>query len=461
MTERAAVGLHIGANVVAAVRLANGVSAAAHVCPIVDDSQLYEAVAQCLDAVRPPRRLYRIPCHISLGPSRSQICCVPAAVRRSAHERLAMVELTAGAHFFHDAESLHIVIGEQEPDGALWAHACDRALHTALMSATAGWGVRVQRIAPSLDALASHSGPGTHTLSRYDGPHTVGHACATDGRLIRAWRAIRHSDSVEHGATVVCDTTSLVRAAHTVDDGSDGALECAYAAAMARPNARFAITVERRLQSSGTWVSPAIMTAAALLLTTVSLALPGWRAERSARASEEAIARLVPRYRIARVAQLRADSVQRAETAIAQLRDESVPALFVLRRLGDVLPTSAYLVSLSLDSTVVQASMVSAESATMLEALSAANGLDSVSLVGAITRETAPSLYGTGVPMLPTGVSGATDALSERVAIRFRAKPFPLDSVGPTLRRQPRAEQNAQPTSVALAGANRTGGAQP
>jgi hypothetical protein len=153
--------------------------------------------------------------------------------------------------------------------------------------------------------------------------------------------------------------------------------------------------------------------------------------------------------------------VQRAETAIAQLRDESVPALFVLRRLGDVLPTSAYLVSLSLDSTVVQASMVSAESATMLEALSAANGLDSVSLVGAITRETAPSLYGTGVHMLPTGVSGATDALSERVAIRLRAKPFPLDSVGPTLRRQPRAEQNAQPTSVALAGANRTGGAQP
>lgn len=414
MTAHRRIGICLGRNAVAAV-FTDGRSIAAQASESVSGGvTVSEALRQCLAVVRPKRAWRRIECHVALEPSLVQVKrLTDLPVLQSARERLSMLELVAGEHFLGNVGALSLVAGEAEAAGGVWVFAVDRALLLMLATELTGAGFTLRALTPVIDLLAATSTAECGAVERREPGGTVAYGVFEHGRLTGAWRA---SVSNSAGATPAHGSGSAV----AIDERSYAEMHAAaHAAALAPSRSRFAHQTFRAGGGRNRATPLRALIAIASCLTLAALVAPGLRARYDANRVEREIQMIAPTLSEALSQRRAADSQARLQTQITQFRSSGVRGLRVLSQVSELLTDDAYVTALSVDSVSAQATFAAPSATELLESFASGAAFDSVSLVGAVSREAfAPGQMASGI--LASPAQSPTSARGfERISLRF------------------------------------------
>ena len=353
--------------------------------------------------------------HVALECSRAQvrrISGIPPLA--SLDQRHAIADLSRDEHFLGTRDNLSVFVGEQEMDGSLWVMCAESQLIHCIADAALESRVRLMRVVPVLDLLAAAGEPVSTELTHSDGDFVRGHAQVVAGRLTKAWRTVSEPE-------IGAPSESSRGLDELVVPATSPQFDAARAVLASLPRSRFAdptmfsvpdappVPSRLRLRLS----LAAVLTAVAVLASPLKARLEADRAALE-------IERELPAFRLAAAQRRGLDSLQTLVNAIRAFRAANAPALSVMATLGGALTEDSFVSSLTVDSLSVQATLLAPSATEVVERLGAASGIDSVSLMGAITRERlaaslAPNTYNAIGPM--AGI-GPTREL-ERVAVRF------------------------------------------
>ncbi len=449
MNERVVVGLHIGSDEITAVRVQNGTVTAFSSEQILNEEMLASAVKSCLLAVKPASRWTRTRCEVALGAGRVQvrrIAGIPVvASRRSA---LAMIQTSVGEYFLGARGALDVAVGGQEEDGSLWAFACDASLRQAIHEVVSSVEFTLHRFRPAVDLLATLPLAGGGQLSVPDGARAVAHVSVKDGLIARTWRT--NASAVDH-AYVGLPADAIAAFALQIPATEHHRYLVPWLATQHNCRGRFLSTMTAEL--SATQPSPARLWAwgtAAAVFTIAALATPLVRSRASAARSSAGISPLAARYSIVSSRARTVDSASLVTAEIHRFRSGGAHALAVLTNIATALPEDAVVTSLSADSTSVQASLLASSAADLIESLGRMRSVDSLTLVGAVTRE--PLGRGRSAELgFPTTTARMPEAVvMERISVRFRSDRLAIvtDSSATVRRLSP------QPRAAAVASAS-------
>lgn len=417
MNRRQVVGVCVGQDVVTTALTVRGTVVTKSRRSCGGDVSMAGALRQSLTAVRPKRRWRRTACHVTLEPSLVQVHRIAEMPRvASAPERLAMLALTSGEHFLGDVESLSIVLGDGDSDGSVWAMALDRDLLEVIETEVRAAGLVLRGLAPAIDLLAAIARPDEHEVCRSDANGVTAYGRVENGRLSETWRSSTHVDPPE---CISCNASLD----ETADNATNvGHSEMAVVAALAGTRARFGTQSRRRSAGWSLSVPIRYLMAIASCFTVADLITPGLRARRDANSAADAIEAISPSIKQAVLLRHRADSLHRLEHQVAQFRASGVSVLRVLSQLSEALSDESYVTALTIDSVSIQASFAAPRATELLASFAKFAEFDSVTLVGAVSREIQAGAFNTGGPPIPRQAPAEARSV-ERVSLRFVMRP--------------------------------------
>jgi type II secretory pathway pseudopilin PulG len=404
-------GLVISTNAVAGVCVAGGTSRRCVVALGGGVTTTSDAVADCLARLRDGGTPIWEECVLLLAPSLAQVVRIPELpAARSSEESMEMLQHVATEHFLGVAERWRLVVAQRSArETGAWVMTVDRDVLDGAIDALASQRVHVRAVLPVIDVCAANAAPSADSVAWTAGDGVAGHATVSADGMTKAWRS---------------------RVPTTLGE------EALYAAAVAGA----ALPVSARFRSAD-WsarlapVSPLRRSApfvVAILSTFIATGAPGVRARAVARDNEQAIAALSDAYSRVQVDQKTLDSLRGLAQDVHALRRTGVAGLRILSQIGEALGDEALVTGVTADSAAVQALVVAPSATALLTALSKVDGVDSVSVVGAVTRDAATGAMQT-VPGIPGQLSPTVpDVVSERIAVRFVSRVTPVSGAAPS-----------------------------
>ena len=305
---------------------------------------------------------------LALWPDRSQLRRLPGLPHGQSSSVLdALVRENAGRFFLRSDEPMLISRAVPGADGSHWAAALDAPVVDAVRGALRGVGLRLDVVVPALSLVSA--------------PLMGFQATRSNGLLQLVTRVPMAAPDLADVEEVVC---SLALA------------DLSHAPVLAPETLQHPSGRQRLV--SGAAVAAAI---GAVILA------PGLGALHAASKAERDLREIAPIAEGPLGAQAEALSFASALAEFDSLYGRQTPRLAILSELTRLLPDSAVLLGVQLDSSQGRITVLSPRTTVLLEALETAHTMSDARLVGPVTREVV------GTRML------------ERAAIMFRAVPVP------------------------------------
>jgi hypothetical protein len=333
-----------------------------------------------------------------------------------------MVRHAAIEHFLGDSNALSFVVAERDARASgAWVMAVDKILLNAILSVASSLRVRPESILPVIDVCAAtlQSKSGVATWSDADG--ISGHADVVNARMTRAWRS--RSSLIADSTTIEAELVAMAEIGATPPH-----------------DAVFRKAVWPEPVANTAWFAASAPFFAAALATLLLVCLPLFRAHRALSVLSKTEEELQVPYMSARDQRLKLDSIHLLAREVEVLRRTGVDGLEILAQVTAALGEDSYMTQMTADTAAVQVVIVGPEATSILTALAERPGVDSVSVVGAVTRDlSAPA------SQAPSGLPASIEAVADenprvRMSIRFISRT-------PTVRANPMLDLN--PSTIA------------
>ena len=341
----------------------------------------------------------------------------------------ALLSMVASEHFLGAPGTLALTAGEPDKQGRLWVMAVDRRDATVIADAVLASGASLRGMLPAIDVFAAGVGhaadyfapqnenggdapvrPSDGIVAYQDENGVVAYGQMEDGRLSSAWR------DAACVLTQGCESPKREPSLQSVALAATDPFRLAYLASVPLSQSRFAAAIRRR-RSAVPGLALAL-SALATCMTIATLLSPGLRAQRDARRSRDELRRIAPSLARAAAERRISDSSSAVSSALELFRASGVDGLGTLLHVGEVLTDDAHVTSLSIDSLSAQVAVAGTSASGLLQGFAQSSWFDSVSVIGALSRE--PQQPRDVASRMPMPIANSSDVTPiERLTVRF------------------------------------------